>query len=234
MNEKILEAQDISYYDQLRPSSFELPKGFTTLMGPSGSGKSTCAQLLIGALKLSSGEVNYYDEKGKRELTIAPEIGKGVLNRFRLESTQNRKIKGHIVQYCGYVAQTPELPKDMTVKDYIYNVRRAAGNKLDGQYVEWLLDRLGIAKNMDSIAASQSGGEQQRTAIAFALAHKPNLLVADEPNASLDTISGKEVIELTRELADGGMSVLWITHTPDHQQYADNRLYAEDGIVEED
>ena len=97
-----------------------------------------------------------------------------------------------------------------------------------------MLGELGINRNIDSIASNQSGGEKQRTAIAFALANKPDFLVADEPNASLDTESGKEVIELTRMLADqGGMSVLWITHTPDHQDYADHRLYAKDGIVNE-
>jgi len=231
MSASVLEVLGISYYDQLRESSFELQKGFTTLMGPSGSGKSTCAQLLIGALKLSSGEVNYLSERGERVLRIVPQTNNG-LNRFRLESNQHRRIKKHIVQYCGYVAQTPELPKDMTVRDYIYNVRTAAGNRLNDSYVEWLLERLGISKNIDRVASGQSGGEQQRTAIAFALANRPLLLVADEPNASLDTASGRDVIALTRELADDGMSVLWITHTPEHQQFADNRLYAKDGIVQ--
>ena len=149
-----------------------------------------------------------------------------------MESDHNRQIKKHIIQYCGYVAQNPELPKDMTVGDYIYNVRTAASNKLDTDYVEWLLETLGIAKNIDSIATRQSGGEQQRTAIAFALANRPSLLIADEPNASLDTASSKEVIELTRSMANNGMSVLWITHTPAHQDYADHKLFAKDGIVQ--
>jgi len=230
MSAKILEAKKISYFDQLHESSFEINNGFTTLMGPSGSGKSTCVQLLIGALKLSQGEIDYF-KNNKKTLTIKPEDNLGLIERFRLESKQNRIVKKHIISYCGYVAQTPELPKDMTVRDYIYSVRTAAGNKLDNNYIEWLLEKLGIYKNINSIAASQSGGEQQRTAIAFALANQPDLLVADEPNASLDTSSGKEVIELIRSLADDGMSVLWITHTPEHQEYSDNRLFAKDGIV---
>lgn len=227
----IISAEAISFREQLHESSFDLHSGFTTLMGPSGSGKSTCAKLLIGALKLSSGEITYLGEDEQPQLQIRPEAPKGIVGRFRLESAQNREIKKHIIEYCGYVAQSPDLPTDMTVKDYIYNVRTAAGNKLDNSYVDSLLDKLGIKQNRDSLAADQSGGEQQRTAIAFALANKPTLLVADEPNASLDIASGKEVIELTRSLADEGMSVLWITHTPEHQVYADNRLYASDGYV---
>jgi len=231
MSSQILAAREISYHDQLKESSFELKPGFTTLMGPSGSGKSTCAQLLLGALGLSTGEINYFSDNNSPSLTILPEPKPGLVGRFRLESKQNRKIKKHIFEYCGYVAQKAELPDDMTVKDYIYKVRTAGGNKLDHNYVEWLLERLGIAKNTNSIAASQSGGEQQRTALAFALANKPALLIADEPNASLDSASGKEAIEFTRSLANQGMSVLWITHTPEHQDYADNRLFAKDGVV---
>ncbi len=232
MTNTVLTAENISYLDQLSESSFELKKGFTTLMGPSGSGKSTCAMLLVGALKLSSGKVSYLSDTGTTSLNIYPETNSWV-KKIQLESAQNRRVKRHIIRYCGYVAQTPELPRGMTVKDYIYNVRTAAGNKLDVRYLDWLLNKLGIAKNMDKIAASQSGGEQQRTAVAFALANKPSLFIADEPNASLDTKSGKEVLELTRSLADNGMSVLWITHTPEHQDYADNKLYAENGVVYE-
>jgi len=231
MSNPIISAEKISYYDQLRESSFELNRGFTTLMGPSGSGKSTCAQLLIGALGLSSGRIDYLSDKGSEVLSIVPEIKKNLFNRFQLETDQNRRIKKHVIQYCGYVAQAPELPQDMTVKDYIFNIRTAAGNKIDVGYVDWLLDGLGIKKNINKNASNQSGGEQQRTAIAFALANKPELLIADEPNASLDSASGKEVIEFTRSLADQGMSVLWITHTPEHQDYADNRLFAKDGVV---
>ncbi len=233
MSNPILSAEKIAYYDQLQESSFVLNKGFTTLMGPSGSGKSTCAQLLIGALGLSSGRIDYLSDKGTEVLSIVPETKKNLFNRFQLETAQNRRIKKHVIQYCGYVAQAPELPQDMTVKDYIFNIRTAAGNKIDVGYVDWVLDRLGIKKNINKNASSQSGGEQQRTAIAFALANKPELLIADEPNASLDSVSGKEVIEFTRSLADQGMSVLWITHTPEHVQYADHLLEAKDGIIRE-
>jgi len=233
MRQTIIKAENISYYDQLCKSSFEIKEGFTTLMGPSGSGKSTCAQLLIGALGLTSGEVKHYLRDGQEALTFKPESRTGFTNWFRLETGQNRKIKKHVMQYCGYVAQTPELPGDMTVRDYIYNVRTAAGNKLDSNYVEWIVEKLGIKHHIDTRTTDQSGGEQQRTAIAFALANNPQLLIADEPNASLDSASGKEVIELTRALADQGMSVLWITHDEKHMQYADQMLFARDCLINE-
>ncbi len=230
----IISAEQISFYDQLKESNFNINSGFTTLMGPSGSGKSTCAQLLLGALKITSGKIRHFSKDGSEVLTVFPENTHNLLNKLRLESDQNRRIKKHVIQSYGYVAQTPELPKDMTVRDYIYNVRTAAGNRLDLSYVEGLLERLGIHKNIDSIASAQSGGEQQRTALAFALANRPNFLIADEPNASLDSVSGKEVLNLTRSLADEGMSVLWITHTAEHQEYADHRLIAKDGVITEE
>ncbi len=228
----ILQADGISFHDQLKNSSFELKPGFTTLMGPSGSGKTTCARLLIGALSLSTGEVRYLANDTANEFRISPER-QTIGSRFRLESNQNRNVKKYIARYCGYVAQTPELPPDMTVKEYIYDVRTTMGNKLDTQYIELLLERLDIAKNANKLASEQSGGEQQRTAIAFALANKPNLLVADEPNASLDSVTGEVVLQLARSLANQGTSILWITHTKEHQDYADNRLSARDGEVYE-
>ena len=227
---KILEADRISFRDQLKPSSFEITSGFTTLMGPSGSGKTTCARLLIGAIGLSTGEIRHLNNDTAEGFTITPER-QSLGTHFRLESNQNRSVKKYIARYCGYVAQTPELPTDMTVREYIHNVRVAMGNRLDAQYVEQLLERLGIAENVNKLASEQSGGEQQRTAIAFALANKPNLLVADEPNASLDSVTGEAVLQLARSLANQGTSILWITHTKEHQDYADNRLYANDGEV---
>ena len=226
----VLVAENISYRDRLRPSSFTLERGFTTFFGPSGSGKTTAARLLIGALGLSSGQIRHLSPAGRTLLEIKTEH-RSLKSRLRLETRQNRIVKSYIARYCGYVAQTPEPPTDMTVEDYIYNVRTAMGNKLDPLYVAQLLERLGIANKSRKIASEQSGGEQQRTAIAFALANKPTLLVADEPNASLDSATGNEVLELTRSLADEGTSVLWITHTPEHQAYADHLLTAKDGIV---
>jgi ABC-type multidrug transport system ATPase subunit len=231
MSKVIASAHEIAYYDQLKPSTFNLEKGFTTLMGPSGSGKSTCAQLLIGALIPTQGEIKHYSENGEEVLRISPESKPKFIDRFRLETTANRNIKSQVIKYFGYVAQNPELPPDMTVNNYIYDVRTSAGNSLDRVYVESLLSRLGIENQTNCYAKDQSGGQQQKTAMAFALANKPSLLIADEPNASLDIESGEEVLKLTRELANSGMSVLWITHTPEHQEYADHRLFARDGTI---
>ncbi len=229
---KILEADNISYRDQLKPSSFDLKPGFTTLMGPSGSGKTTCARLLIGAIGLSTGEVRYLNDASVVELAIKHE-SKKLSHYLGLETSQNRKIKSHVARYCGYVAQTPELPEDMTVMQYICDVRTAMGNRLDNSYITKLLDRLGILHNANKLSSEQSGGEQQRTAIAFALANKPNLLIADEPNASLDSVTSDSVLRFARSLTDQGTSILWITHTPEHQDFADHRLLAKDGEVYE-
>lgn len=228
----IIEAMNISYKDQLKPSSFRVKRGFTAFFGPSGSGKTTAARLLIGDLGLSTGEIRHLSPDGTTSLQINTE-DRSLINRLHLETVQGRTVKRYIARYCGYVAQTPELPPDMTVEDYIYNVRTAMGNKLDPLHITRLLERLGISKNSSKLASKQSGGEQQRTAIAFALANKPTLLVADEPNASLDSVTGSEVLELARSLADEGTSVLWITHSPEHQEYADHLLIAKDGIVKE-
>ena len=107
------------------------------------------------------------------------------------------------------------------------------GNRLDNSYITKLLDRLGILHNANKLSSEQSGGEQQRTAIAFALANKPNLLIADEPNASLDSVTSDSVLRFARSLTDQGTSILWITHTPEHQDFADHRLLAKDGEVYE-
>jgi len=233
MSNVIANADRIAYYDQLKDSSFNLRKGLTTLMGPSGSGKSTCAQLLIGALIPTRGKVTHYSDSGAEILQILPKTKESLIDKLRLESNESRNMKRQVIKYLGYVAQSPELPPDMTVKNYIYDIRTAGGNILDSSYIDWLLRRLGIENQANCYVKDQSGGQQQRTAMAFALANKPSLLIADEPNASLDIESGKEVLGLTRELANKEMSVLWITHTPEHQEYADYRLIAKDGVIYE-
>lgn len=237
MSNTIIKAEDISVKNRLETSSFEIQQGLTVVSGPSGSGKSTCAITLLGLMHPDTGIISHFGlEDRQTVLEVIPKEPQTIVNKLisilKLESEENRKQKAYISRYCGYVAQRPYLPSDMTGRKYVNWVHGARGNDIDQNRFEGIVDSLGISDKIDKLSFQQSGGEQQRMAVAFAIAHKPNLLVADEPTSSLDSESGTKLLDLIRGLVDSeGLSTIWISHDTKTLDYADNVIYVKDGRI---
>ncbi len=195
----------------LRGVSGSLPRGMVSaVVGPSGSGKSSLLRVIAGLDRPSAGRV----------VVDGHEIG-GASARTR------RRLLRDVV---GYVYQRPaaNFLADMTVGEHL---RLAAGPGGTPDDLEALLDALGIAQRADHLPQELSGGEQQRAAFAQALATGARIVVADEPTAELDTVSGAHVLERVRALTAAGITVVLATHDPDVIATADAILELDHGRV---
>jgi ABC-type polar amino acid transport system ATPase subunit len=186
------------------------------IVGPSGSGKSTLLRCVNGLEPCDAGEIRF----DGRSITTA-----------------GRAIHGLRAQ-IGMVFQQFNLFPHMTVLENI----TLAPVKLNGlaredaqQRARALLDRVGIAEKADSHPADLSGGQQQRVAIARALAMEPKLMLFDEPTSALDPEMIREVLDVMRDLARDGMTMLVVTHEMGFAREVCDRLVFVDGgrIVEE-
>ena len=188
---------------------------YLSIMGPSGSGKSTLFNM-IGALdKPSSGEV---------------EVAGVHLNR--LSRRQLAHFRGN---HIGYVFQSYNL---LPAYDAVSNVCMPllfSGRTPDqaAERAKEVLTRVGLGHRLDHRPDEMSGGQQQRVAIARALANEPAIILADEPTANLDLVTGEEIIELLSSLSSE-LGVTVITATHDHKMLAtsDRILWIKDGAVD--
>jgi putative ABC transport system ATP-binding protein len=184
------------------------------LMGPSGSGKTTLLSILAGLLTPTTGKVYLLGE----EITS---MSRSKLARFRLQN-------------IGFIFQNFNLFPALTAAENIevvLNIKGIRGNKARYQ-AQVLLEQVGLGFQANQKPADLSGGQKQRVAIARALAGNPQIIMADEPTAALDSHSGHTVIELLRRLAkEGGSTVLMVTHDPRIIDVADRVAYLEDGVL---
>ncbi len=194
--------------------SFTIARGdFAALQGPSGSGKSTLLNLLAGLDRLSAGSIVV---AGRDLSTMDSET----LARYRRFTV-------------GMIFQSFNLVPTMTLADNIELPLRFAEtprSERSGRVLE-LLTNVGLAHRAHHKPGELSGGEQQRGAIARALANRPSVLLADEPTGNLDSRNGQEVMELLRELNETmGVTVLMVTHDPAlAARYAHASLHMSDG-----
>jgi putative ABC transport system ATP-binding protein len=194
--------------------SFAIERGdFAALLGPSGSGKSTLLNLLAGLDRLSAGSITV---DGRNLSTMDSEA----LARYRRLAV-------------GMIFQSFNLVPTMTLADNIELPLRFAETPREGRRdrVQELLVNVGLAHRASHKPTELSGGEQQRGAIARALANRPSLLLADEPTGNLDSRNGQEVMALLRELNENmGVTVLMVTHDPAlASRYARTSLHMADG-----
>ncbi|TNF81466.1 MAG: ABC transporter ATP-binding protein [Gammaproteobacteria bacterium] len=176
------------------------------LMGPSGSGKSTLLNLLAGLLRADAGSIVLTLEDGPQILT---ELSDAELTRLR-----RRQI--------GYVFQFFNLVPTLTVRENVLlplelnNLAHLATEALER------LAALGLAERMDDFPGHLSGGERQRTAIARAMAHRPRLVLADEPTGNLDAQTAAQVAErLIGEVRTLGSGLVMATHSEQIAALAD-------------
>ena len=163
------------------------------ITGFSGSGKTTLLHLLAGLLKPTAGDVAIAGEKINR-------MSNAALDRFR-----GREI--------GIVFQTAHFVQSLTVAENLALARFLAKNKPDPERVSTLLSRLGLGDKENKKPHQLSVGEQQRAAIARAMANQPAVVLADEPTASLDDANCKAMTELLRsECEASGATLVIVTH----------------------
>ncbi|HIX98048.1 ABC transporter ATP-binding protein [Faecalicatena fissicatena] len=185
---------------------------FVAIVGTSGSGKSTLLHMLGGLDRPTAGKV-WVDGKDisrlkDEELTI-----------FR-----RRKI--------GFVFQSYNLVPVLNVYENIVLPVELDGNTADREYVEDIIDILGLETKKFSLPSQLSGGQQQRVAIARALAAKPAILLADEPTGNLDSVTSQDVLSLLKVTSSRfGQTVVMITHNEEIAQMADRIVRIEDGRI---
>lgn len=199
----------------LKNVSIELEKGkLTILRGRSGSGKTTLINLLGALDRPDSGLIQF----NNTNITNAGERVKNELRR----------------KHMGFVFQSVALISMMSAYENVEFGLRIAGVSSKGrsERVKECLSLVGLAKRMDHRPHELSGGEQQRVAIARAIAHKPDIIFADEPTAELDTHMGLQVVKLFKNLVEmQGLTVVMTTHDPSMIEIADHVLTLEDGEI---
>lgn len=192
---------------------FHINKGeIVALVGASGSGKTTLLNLLSGIDSPDAGRVLF----DNLDMHCQGEPGITLLRRQRL---------GFVFQFFNLiptltVAENIALPMELT----------GHGAKEINQRVAELLDRIGLPHMQDRYPETLSGGEQQRTAIARAIAHRPDLLLADEPTGNLDEETGKAIIQLFSQLArEEATTLLIVTHSHEVARSADRVVLLQQG-----
>jgi len=198
----------------LRQVTVDIAAGeFVSIMGPSGAGKST----LLAVLGMLDG-----DWTGEY--------------RFLDHAVHAMKQKDRIAlnkQHIGFVFQQYHLLDDLTVAENIdiplsyRNVKKGERESL----VADTLDRFGIVAKKDLYPRQLSGGQQQLVAVARALIHKPELILADEPTGNLHSSQGKEIMELFTELNRRGTTIVQVTHSDANAQYGNRIVQLRDGWV---
>jgi len=184
------------------------------LIGPSGSGKTTLLNIIGGLDRASAGSVKVF---GKELTRLSP---------------------GELVEYrrnkVGHVFQTMNLIPTLTAAENIELPMVALGipRERRGSRVKELVDVVGLGERMGHKPGELSGGEQQRVALAAALANDPPLVLADEPTGELDTANAKVVVDyLSRVNREMGKTILMVTHDPAVSRVADRILRIQDGVI---
>ena len=185
---------------------------FVSIIGTSGSGKSTLLHMLGGLDNPTAGKI-IIDDKDISEL-------KGdELCIFR-----RRKI--------GFIFQSFNLVPSISVYDNVVLPIQLDGRKVDKEYIDNVIETLGISKKLKALPSKLSGGQQQRVAIARALASKPAIILADEPTGNLDTKTSQDVLGLLKTTGQKfNQTIVMITHNDEIAQMADRTIRIEDGHI---
>jgi putative ABC transport system ATP-binding protein len=202
--------------DALKGVSLDVPAGqFAAVMGPSGSGKSTLMHILAGLDRPTTGTVAV-DGTDITEL-----------NDKRLTLLRRHNI--------GFIFQFFNLLPTLTAEENIVLPLQIAGTKPDSEWVESVIDRVGLGDRRRHRPAELSGGQQQRVAIARALVSRPTVIFADEPTGNLDSATGAEILAVLREAVDSyQQTTVMVTHDAGAAAIADRALFLADGLIVRD
>ncbi|MBU5453218.1 ABC transporter ATP-binding protein [Pseudoflavonifractor sp. MSJ-30] len=196
--------------------SLSLEQGsFTAITGPSGSGKSTLLHVLGGLDRPTVGKVLFREK-----------------DLYRLSDNQLSILRR---RQFGFVFQSYNLVRELTGLENILLPLMLDKRAPDDAYLNKLMDILGIRQRLDHLPSAMSGGQQQRFAIARALANKPEILFADEPTGNLDGQTGRMVIDLLRELnRELGVTLVLVTHDLGVAEQAERIVHLTDGKIARD
>jgi putative ABC transport system ATP-binding protein len=202
--------------DALRGVSLDVPRGqLTAVMGPSGSGKSTLMHILAGLDKPTSGDV-----------TIA---GTNITELSDSDLTKLRRT------HIGFVFQFFNLLPMLSAEENVVLPLSIAGEKPDKEWVDSLLEQVGLTDRRSHRPSELSGGQQQRVALGRALVSKPSIVFADEPTGNLDSKTSGEILELLRESVETfGQTTVMVTHDAHAAAIADRVLFLADGLIVRD
>ena len=193
--------------------AFDVEQGeFVAIVGTSGSGKSTLLHMLGGLDRPTDGEVFI---EGKNIFALQDEE----LTIFR-----RRKI--------GFVFQNYNLVPVLNVYENILLPIQLDGNTPDEEYINSIIETLGLKEKLENLPNNLSGGQQQRVAIARALAAKPAIILADEPTGNLDSKTSQDVLGLLKVTSQKfSQTIVMITHNEEIAQLADRIVRIEDGKI---
>ncbi len=199
---------------ELTIESFEIPKGdFIAIVGSSGCGKSTLLDMLGLALKPSSAE--------KFSINI-PDRNK----EYLIMDADEKALADIRKEHIGYVLQTGGLLPFLSVRENILLPCVINNMKNMDSHVENLVSRLKISDQMGKKPQFLSGGQRQRVAIARALAHKPPIVLADEPTAAVDKLTAHDIISEFKNLTgEMGVTLIMVTHDTNLIADAANRIF---------
>ena len=189
---------------------------YVAIMGPSGSGKSTFMNIL-GCLD-------------------KPTKGKYVLGGFAVATMEDNAVANVRNQTIGFVFQGFNLLPRASLLDNVALPLVYAGVEKSERHAraKALLEKVGLAKYINSRPNQISGGQQQRVATARALVNKPQLILADEPTGNLDSVTSEEIMTLFGELNNEGITIVLVTHEADVAEHAKRQVRFLDGIIVQD
>jgi len=198
----------------LRAVNLSIESGeYISIMGPSGSGKSTLLNLLGCLDRPTSGSYRFGDQE-------TAELGENQLSELR------RRGIGFVFQFFHLV---PRLTAAGNVE--LPMVFAGVGREERRRRVDEALGRVGLTPRAEHRPDQLSGGEQQRVAIARAVVMNPSVLLADEPTGNLDSVSGREIVELVEGMNRGGLTLIVVTHDPRIGERARRCIRLSDGRV---
>ncbi len=196
----------------LREVSLAVNEGeIVTIMGPSGSGKTTLMNLIAGVDK--------------------PTAGKIIVFGYNVHSMNEEELRKYRLGIVGYVFQQHNLIPTLTAIENILLPMTLAG-KPDTAKAKKLLEKVGLKGKENRFPEELSGGEQQRLAVAVALANEPKLVIADEPTGELDMATGEKIVKLLlSEAKNEGRTIIITTHDPRVARMTDRVILLEDGRI---
>lgn len=201
----------------LKGISLEIQRGdFISIIGRSGSGKSTLLYQL-GLLDYPTSGKVFFKGKDTSEMSSA--------ERTLLRLTD-----------LGYVFQDYALVPELTaIENVMIPLMMQGSAKFDARKsAEIVLQEVGLDKKFDNLPNQLSGGEQQRVSIARAVAHRPDIVLADEPTANLDNDTSLTILKLFEELHSKGQTIVMVTHEPEYIKYTNRTITIFDGEVKSD
>lgn len=187
---------------------------FVAIMGKSGAGKSTLMY-----------QLSILDEPTEGSILIS---GTDVL---ALDEEERTSFRLHTL---GYVFQDYALVPDLSADENVMLplLMRGRSTKTARELARAAMDAVGLPGKYQNLPSQLSGGEQQRVAVARAIAGKPKILFADEPTANLDSISGQQIIDLITSLnRDSGQTVVMVTHEREYAMGCNRIIHMEDGLI---